>query len=527
MAEVPKALEPQRILGSRKGLYKVSFTPRDGSSSDGVEIKEPEWVPKESVANELVEIWRALRSERASFRKERDNAKDTLISHTTEPMDTTISETAPAKEYLSGSNPNEPASPVIHDVSTPVMEDNTPNQPEIISASDLQSKSQSDTTGLENELDRGASPSADLTTNVDSAPTIGTLLTDTVGSSELESTGQIASLKSPDNLRQDQLGDAEQQVGDVESTQTSARSDDLTSSKEGLISTAVAAIKATFQSSSTPQSTDASPTPSRRVRRPVESLSKFVPRSTSVEGVTEEAQEFIQKLTQKKQSLQEELSFVRTMYQEASASATALTTELGESRKEISILKEQLEQGLNLHQGFIEAQKQKWTEELDMLKAQLELFQGQSSQTNAEIRRKAAEWDMHQEREREITEQRQKQWAKWDERRQRQGLYYAGTSSLPTETPVMPVEVQDTTTSLADELADLAADAQEGGVDLSLPRSRRARNIVQSDDVSSELRDPKRLRTGSPESVDIQSLPLNSLTAKVETHPGLRTDTNE
>ncbi|WFD01167.1 hypothetical protein MYAM1_003928 [Malassezia yamatoensis] len=514
MAEVPKALEPQRILGSKKGFYKVSFTPRDGSLSDGSEIREPEWVPKETVADKLIEVWRALRTERASFRKARDLAKDTPAPNITEPINATNLDTGSAKEHPSGPNS---VSEMMQNISTPEMEVDTRNQPGVISGRDLQSGSQSDTTGLRNELDRSASPSANPAANLDGTPTMGSLLTDNVGTSEPEDTGLVGSSRLPNNLTQNQ-------VGDNESKQIPAQSDDASSSKEGLISSAVAAIKATFQSSSTPESRDASPTPSRRVRRPVESLMRFEPRKTTVEGVTEEAQGYIQKLAQKKQSLQEELSFVRTMYQEASASATALTTELEESRKEIIILKEQLDQGLNLHQNFIEAQRQKWTEELDMLKAQLELFQGQSSQTDAEVRRKAAEWDMHQEREREITEQRQKQWAKWDERRQRQGLYYAGTSSLPTETPMMPMEVQDTTASLADELAELAADAQEGGVDLSLPRSRRARNPVHSNAISSEVRDLKRLRTGSPEPVDTRDPPLNSILKKVKTPSGLRSD---
>lgn len=75
--------QPQRIIGSKQGYYKVSYTLADASS--GVS-KPPEWVPKHHVSNDLIMTWRHQRSDRLAFKEEfLSQKKGTIVSSVQEP----------------------------------------------------------------------------------------------------------------------------------------------------------------------------------------------------------------------------------------------------------------------------------------------------------------------------------------------------------------------------------------------------------------------------------------------------------
>ena len=486
MAEPPSALRPQRILGSKKGFYKVSFAPRPGEGTErdpAQPVPEPAWMPKESVPQQLVDTWRALRTERASFRQRRSKSREPSVHHATESQDdgSALEESHNASvvpaidtDHYDAAEDAEPSADVTA-VRTPEPEPTEAPEQMHTPAHDTVNEV-SDTAQTEDSSAVEAPRSLPTSAPVDkSAPA-------TVPVADVSSTPP-----APTEIVLTTSRASQQDSSTIPPIPTASSSDtEKTPRKEGILTSAVAAIRATFQS--TPSRAKETPTPeeqtpSRRVRRPVGSSTAFTPQSNTVEGVTQEAQELIHTLSRRKDQLQEEVEFVRTMYQEASSSASNLSTELSNAKKEMDLLKKQLTDGFALQQQFVDAQQRQYEDQIATLTAQLELFQGQSAQTNAEIRRKAAEWDMHLEREREEAEQRQKQWAKWDERRKRDGLYYAGDAAAPsTAPPVVPssssaaeVPPLSTADALSQELAELAADANEAGIDLNAPRSRRRR----------------------------------------------------
>lgn len=443
------APQPQRILGSKKGYYKVSFVPRRDSRASAPPsdvIPEPEWMPKDQVPADLVATWRALRTERASFKEEIQKEAQKRIDEdilATEALDEGP-QPVEAPEGVADEMANVPPAGESVDVS---MSDTRDADVSAVSALMEQPESNND----------GAVDASNIPREDDTAPP----------------------------------GPQEHQ----------------TPRKEGILTSAVAAIRARFHPTSSPseqqgrESGSAPPSeyaPSRRVRRPVDGGSEFRPQGDSIESVTQDAQAFIQRLLHEKEQMREELGFVRKLYQEASSSAVDNTTQLEEARKEIVMLKGQLKDGLALQQQFVQAQKQQWEDEAAQLRAQLALFQGQQARTDAEIRRKAAEWDMHLERERIEAEQRAKAWAKWDERRKRDGLFYAGEAQpaealaalepiVSAPAPVSSIPIPDTIT---DELAELAAEAQEAGLEDTLPqpRSRRRRARPDPEDPSKRPR---------------------------------------
>ena len=443
------APQPQRILGSKKGYYKVSFVPRRDARASAPPpdaIPEPEWMRKDQVPADLVAMWRALRAERASFKEEIQKEAQSRVDE--DILATEAAEEVPgpveAPEGVADETANVPPAEESIDVSISGARDTDVSA---VFALDEQPESGTD----------GAVDASNIPREDDTAPP--------------------------------------------------APQEHQTPRKEGILTSAVAAIRAHFQPTSSPseqharESESAPPSesaPSRRVRRPVDGGSEFRPQGDSIESVTQDAQAFIQRLLHEKEQMREELGFVRKLYQEASSSAVDNTTQLEEARKEIALLQGQLKDGLALQQQFVQAQKQQWEDEAAQLRAQLALFQGQQAHTDAEIRRKAAEWDMHLERERIEAEQREKAWAKWDERRKRDGLFYAGEAqpaqalaaaepAVPAPAPVAAMPIPDT---ISDELAELAAEAHEAGLEdmLSQPRSRRRRARPEPEEPSKRPR---------------------------------------
>lgn len=483
MADAPSVLQPQRILGSKKGFYKVSFAPKSSHGSEAIHshiTREPEWVPKDSVAQELVDTWRALRSERASYREQRNKDRTQNVNNVLNHAEET-KEDKPQEQVEKKLLPEAEASAALetHSEKTQEAPDVSQEPPQPAAPEEAVNN---EPRSILPETPEVSGMEGDVFVNAPAAPAADTAEHST--SVEREEATQTAA----------------PETSNVDSTSDQPPSQDAethTPGKEGIITSAVAAIRATLQPTPSVRSEPSTPrhhsTASRRVRRPVGS-SVFTPRSNTVESITQEAQEFIQTITRKKDQLQEELNFVRNMYEEASSSAANTTNELDNAKKEIELLKTQLKDGLALQQQFVDGQRNQYEDQIAMLTTQLELLQGQSAQTDADVRRKAAEWDMHLEREREDAEQRQKTWAKWDERRKRDGLFYAGNEEAPQNPivfatdrpePTAPASLSD---ALSQELADLAADANEAGLDLSAPRSRRRRATNQRAEASKRVR---------------------------------------
>ena len=554
MAEPPSALRPQRILGSKKGFYKVSFAPRPGDGADnnaGQPIPEPAWMLKESVPKQLVDTWRALRTERASFRQRRSKSREPSVYHTTElTNDDSAHDETHGEPVASAVDTDHYDAAEDAEASADVSAERVPELAPT-DASEAVHLPANDTGNEVPDTTYAEDPVAADAPRSPTTPVPG----EENASAPAPTTGSPSTLTIPTENSPKASAAPQQDPSTTPPIPTATSSDtERTPRKEGILTSAVAAIRATFQS--TPSRAKETPTPEaptptgRRPRRPVGSSTAFTPQSSTVEGVTQEAQELIHTLSRRKDQLQEEVEFVRTMYQEASSSASNLSTDLSNAKKEIALLKKQLTDGLALQQQFVDAQQRQYEDQIAVLSAQLELFQGQSAQTSAEIRRKAAEWDMHLEREREEAEQRQKQWAKWDERRKRDGLYYAGDAAAPPVAAPMaptnaavaegpPVSAAD---ALSQELAELAADANEAGIDLNAPRSRRrrappasaepakrARTDVHASEVKTEGADtvalgpllasessvppPERMRTGSVPVGELCEMPPQRKTA--------------
>ncbi|WFD21323.1 hypothetical protein MCAP1_003584 [Malassezia caprae] len=124
----------------------------------------------------------------------------------------------------------------------------------------------------------------------------------------------------------------------------------------------------------------------RRIRRPT---------STTTESSDEATQALNAKISQQA----EEIKFLKTMYEDASNSATKTTEELGNARKQIRLLKDQLSTGIDIQRNFFMSEVVQWKQETERVKQQLLFLEQREHQLNDDIRRKAAEWDKHLEQE--------------------------------------------------------------------------------------------------------------------------------
>ncbi|WFD08606.1 hypothetical protein MVES1_003982 [Malassezia vespertilionis] len=78
-------MRPQRILGSKKGFYKVSYAPlieNGAPPQETGEIPSPEWVPRSSVPQYLIDTWRDFRAQRRAYKEamlaKQDNKAETV-----------------------------------------------------------------------------------------------------------------------------------------------------------------------------------------------------------------------------------------------------------------------------------------------------------------------------------------------------------------------------------------------------------------------------------------------------------------
>lgn len=209
------------------------------------------------------------------------------------------------------------------------------------------------------------------------------------------------------------------------------------------------------QNNITPNTADNSETSSSKTTTRVDDEARYVSRSgrrirPPISTTNDPSNDTMEALNAKIMQQAEEIKFLKSMYEDASNSATRLTEELGNAKEQIRLLKDQLTEGLNAQRNLHMSEVKQWKQEAERAKQQLLFLELREQQVNDDIRRKAAEWDKHVEQDRRDTEFREKRWKEWDQRKQREGLVFESVSTNPT--------AQD---SLSEELAELAAEANE------------------------------------------------------------------
>lgn len=268
---------PKRILGSQRGLYKVSFY-----ASTPEAALPPRWIPKSEVPAALIDIWRQLRSARAALRQRQEERVASRES----------------AANLHGSDEN-------------------------VSAAQ----------------DGGSAAFLPMAT----APTFSV----------------------PQSQTQTTLGAATS----VTSAPPSDPKADL-----NLSSWPENAVLATDTDAAGP-----SHTTTRSGRRAV-----------PVDGAGDDA-------SQKVAELRDEIRFLKTVYEEASTSATQAVAELDEARQKSEQLRRQLDEGLQFQRDWRMSELKMWQSEAEQAQAQLALLRQQRELSQSvDILRKAAEWDQHQ-----------------------------------------------------------------------------------------------------------------------------------
>lgn len=195
------------------------------------------------------------------------------------------------------------------------------------------------------------------------------------------------------------------------------------------------------------------------------------------------------------EDLQEQLTFTRGLYEDASSSAAMMAEELQKTKREVEILQKQLDEGIKFQQGWTNMLRQKWETQTSKLSAQLNFAKQQHMRTDQTIREKAQKWDKHQEREWQDLALRQRRWELQDARRERE----VGTAeTIHSAPPLLPCTDQALELELRD-LADEAQQAFEPSTPTQRPvRSRRAAARAAMAAVSATFHDVPTRNTQSP-----------------------------
>ncbi|PWZ03836.1 hypothetical protein BCV70DRAFT_215192 [Testicularia cyperi] len=116
----------------------------------------------------------------------------------------------------------------------------------------------------------------------------------------------------------------------------------------------------------------------------------------------EESSDRNKELETEKRELEEHHSFVRNLYDQASAAASESKAEAEEARARAKLLQGQLEEGLALHREMTQRELGRCKQEVKTLRAQLAFLGQQAVATDAAgVREKAALWDAYQQQERD------------------------------------------------------------------------------------------------------------------------------
>lgn len=541
---VTPQLQPQRIIGSKQGYYKVSYT-LPATSNDGSISKPPEWVPKSQVPPNLVLIWRSQRSERLAFiqrfkskkTEENDNVFKTISSSDSSQVNPTTRQEAPNAQLSRSTDaentvpqtedePSQNIGSILYSETEGVQEQEVqPSVPEVVS-----SRNTYESTNLQREVQPTQTsgntrhsdvfpasgnkdiPHSSIIKELPSVPSehnskdVETITYHVDGSSEqpitisndrvdlrdensvIQSSGSRvfravrdaanaalgAFVLSQDDSAGPPIGPKEKNAVPTDATpelaapnkpHVSNESNKYSSNslaedivhpdplpKPAIVqkpSENVAEDNSlAFEASANCNASKHKPNndadneqqyvsrSGRRIRRPV---------STTTESFDEATQVLNAKVSQQT----EEIKFLKTLYEDASNSATRTTEELRNAKEQIRLLKDQLATGINTQRSFYMSEVEQWKQEADRVKKQLSFLEQREHQLNDDIRRKAAEWDKHLEQELKDKEFREKRWKEWDQRKQREGLTFESAAEKPEQE------------LLSKELEELAAEANE------------------------------------------------------------------
>ncbi|WFD34184.1 hypothetical protein MCUN1_001021 [Malassezia cuniculi] len=338
----------QRILGSKEGFYKVSYTPlRDDGTIDSTnKYPEAEWVPKDTVPKHIVDVWNDFIKSRAQSERMR-------------------------ALYLDGSAPTK----VIERVVYTAGPETTP---------------------------RNESP---------------------------QDTPTPVGAEQPQHI-------PEERREDTAETETDADTESLQSMRES-----------------------------------IENLkSELEKQAETIAVLTQERD----KAKRSAENAKEQATLLKELYETASNTVSETTTKLREVQQENQRIKTALDEGLAAQRAFTERIMITKDEQILHLKQQYAVLVAQSHNTNAQIRNYAALWQAHAEREAMAMRERQQRIAFYEAQK------HATAQQLPapqqTESKTTPTPTITEPVTIQDELAELAAEAQEANDTVGdLPR--RARRV--------------------------------------------------
>lgn len=227
------------------------------------------------------------------------------------------------------------------------------------------------------------------------------------------------------------------------------------------------------------------------VGAPPEAEADPAARQLQLEDKVEQLQKECEAAVQQKAAAQKEVvelreqhDFVRSLYDTASAAATAAQLEAAEATAQVVLLKSQLRDGLQLHKDMTLQAVARWKAEVKRVTAQNEFLAQQAALSEgAEVRRKAALYDAYLQNERDKEQARQARIAAHEAQRQRmlQDLGM-GSGAVVTQDATGPFAAPmhgNRSPSPIGELDELAALAREaalaGDVEADLMPSGRGK----------------------------------------------------